>query len=508
MKILIVEDRIEDRILLRYYVEKHGHTAIEAGDGQEGLEKAATAHPDLIISDALMPKMDGFQFLRQVKQDTTLRAIPFIFYSAVYTGQKEEELARSLGATAFIIKPKEPEEFWEELNRIIESNEGGKTHPQAELLDEEEYLKKYSHIVATKLEEKVEELERAKEEIEKSEKKYRLIAENVRDVIWILSPNLKYIYVSPSVQRLRGFSVEEVMSQTLTDFLTPASLEETLKVFAEETEKEKFDHRDLERFRDLELEMLCKDGSTVWTEVRVSSIRDEKGQTVGILGVTRDISERKRAEEKLRQSFENLRKAMQGIIRAMASTVEARDPYTAGHQRRVADLARAIAQEMKLTEDQVDGLRMAGIVHDLGKIAVPAEILSKPIKLSDIEFRLIQVHPQAGYDILKDIDFPWPLARIVLQHHERMDGSGYPQGLKDKEILPESKILAVADVVEAMSSYRPYRPGWGIDKALEEISKQKGILYDSAVVDTCLKLFGEGRFQFDKGQEQRILMDE
>jgi HD-GYP domain-containing protein (c-di-GMP phosphodiesterase class II) len=254
--------------------------------------------------------------------------------------------------------------------------------------------------------------------------------------------------------------------------------------------------------------MLCKDGSTVWTEVRVSAIRDEKGQAVGILGVTRDISERKRAEENLHQSLEDLRKAMQGIIQAMALTVETRDPYTAGHQKRVAELAQAIAQEMKLPEDQVEGLRMAGIVHDLGKIAVPAEILSKPIKLSDIEFRLIQVHPQASYDILKDIDFPWPLAKIVLQHHERMNGSGYPLGLKNGDIFLGARILAVADVVEAMSSYRPYRPAWGLDKALEEISKQKGILYDSAVVDACLKLFVEGRFQFDKGQEQRILMEE
>lgn len=498
MKILIVEDRIEDRLLLRYTVERQGHTVIEAADGREGLEMAVRDNPDLIISDALMPRMDGFQFLRQIKQNKNLRERPFIFYSAVYTGQKEEKLALSLGAAAFIVKPKEPQEFLEELNKIIESDKLKKKQPQTELMDEEEeYLKRYAQIVAAKLEEKVGELEKAKEEIETSEKKYRLIAENVRDVIWILSPDLKHTYVSPSVQRLRGFSVEEVMSQTLKDFLTPASLKETMEVFAEETERERMEDKDLDRSRDLELEMLCKDGLTVWTEVKVSSVRDETGQAIGILGVTRDISERKRTEEKLHQTLENLRKAMRGIIQAMALTVETRDPYTAGHQRRVAELARSIAQVMGLPENQIDGLRMAGIVHDLGKIAVPSEILSKPTQLSDLEFALIKVHPQVSYDILKDIDFPWPLANIALQHHERMNGSGYPLGLKGNDILLEARILMVADVVEAMSSHRPYRPSKGIDSALEEIFNHKDTLYYPQVVNACLTLFREKGFRFE-----------
>ena len=185
---------------------------------------------------------------------------------------------------------------------------------------------------------------------------------------------------------------------------------------------------------------------------------------------------------------------MGGIIQAMAATVETRDPYTAGHQRRVANLGRAIAQEMGLTEHQIDGIRMAGTVHDLGKISIPAEILSKPTKLSDIEFSLIKTHPQISYDILKDIDFPWPVAQTVFQHHERINGSGYPLGLKGEEILLEARILAVADVVEAIASHRPYRPAYGIEVALEQISKKKGILYDTAAVDACLRLFKEQRF--------------
>ena len=203
--------------------------------------------------------------------------------------------------------------------------------------------------------------------------------------------------------------------------------------------------------------------------------------------------------EKLRHTLESLRKAMGGTIQVISSIVEMRDPYTAGHQRRVAALAGAVAAEMGLPEDRIDGLRMAGAIHDLGKIAVPAEILSKPGRITEAEFNMIKDHPRAGYDILKDIEFPWPIAEIVYQHHERMDGSGYPRGLSDGNILPEAKILSVADVVEAMASHRPYRPAFGIDVALEEISKNKGVFYDPEVVDACLKVFREKSFGFEEG---------
>jgi putative nucleotidyltransferase with HDIG domain len=209
----------------------------------------------------------------------------------------------------------------------------------------------------------------------------------------------------------------------------------------------------------------------------------------------RELAERKRMEEELQDSLERLRKALEGTIRAIALTVETRDPYTAGHQRRVADLARAIATEMGLSRDQIDGIRMAGVIHDIGKISVPGEILSRPGRLNVIEFSLIKTHPQIGYDILKTIDFPWPVAQIVVQHHERMNGSGYPAGLSGEEILLEARILGVADVVEAMSSHRPYRSALGIYRALEEISQNRGVLYDPEVVDACLKLFTEKGFK-------------
>jgi putative nucleotidyltransferase with HDIG domain len=238
-----------------------------------------------------------------------------------------------------------------------------------------------------------------------------------------------------------------------------------------------------------------KDGSLIPTEVSARRIAWD-GQPV-MMSICRDITERKQAEEELKQTLERLRKSLAGTIQAMSMMVETRDPYTAGHQRKVSTLARAIAQEMGLSNDMVDTIRMAGIIHDIGKISIPAEILVKPGILSDIEMNLIEAHSQTGYDIVKDAELPCPIAQIVLQHHERLDGSGYPQGLKDGQILLEAQIISVADVVEAISSHRPYRPGFGIDIALEEIEKNKGILYDEQAVEICVKLFREKGFKLD-----------
>jgi len=214
--------------------------------------------------------------------------------------------------------------------------------------------------------------------------------------------------------------------------------------------------------------------------------------------------ERIKAEKEAKSSLEKLKQAFEAIIQVLESTVEIRDPYTAGHQRRVSELARSIAEDMGFSSDRVDGIGIAGIIHDIGKIYVPAEILSKPSKLSNIEFSLIKTHPQMGYDILKAIEFPWPVAKIVLQHHERLNGSGYPNRLIDGNILMEARILGVADVVEAMASHRPYRPALGIDKALTEVTRNRGTLYDPIVVDSCLRLFAQGGFQFQKEAEKEF----
>jgi len=214
--------------------------------------------------------------------------------------------------------------------------------------------------------------------------------------------------------------------------------------------------------------------------------------------VHKELAERKKVEEELQRSFARLQRTLEGIVHALASTVKMKDAYTAGHQQRVTKLACAIAEELDLSGKQIDGLRMAGLIHDIGKLSIPSDILSNPRRLTDAEFELIKVHPQAAYDILKEIDFSWPVADIVLQHHERLNGSGYPNALKGEEILLEARILAVADVVEAMSSRRPYREALGVNKALEEIENNKGKLYDPQVVDACLRLFAEG-FELEEG---------
>jgi response regulator RpfG family c-di-GMP phosphodiesterase len=198
----------------------------------------------------------------------------------------------------------------------------------------------------------------------------------------------------------------------------------------------------------------------------------------------------------LTQSEKRLRTSLLDSITALAAIVEMRDPYTAGHQRRVAQLAIAIAKELQLPEEQVEGVHLASVVHDVGMIRIPAEILTKPGKLIDLEFSIIKEHPENGYEVLKSISFPWPIAQIVLQHHERLDASGYPQGLKGEQILLESRIVAVADVVEAMASHRPYRAALGIDSALREIERGRGSVYDAAVVDACNRLFSQQRFAF------------
>jgi putative nucleotidyltransferase with HDIG domain len=259
-------------------------------------------------------------------------------------------------------------------------------------------------------------------------------------------------------------------------------------------------------FHNLEIQHFAASLSTKWLgEIELRKIRNDlegriEQRTIELIKLNeqlkQDIVRRESAEAEVQSTLDKLRSAMGGIVQAMALTVERRDPYTAGHQRRVSDLARGVAAEMALSAHQIDGIRMAGLIHDLGKICVPVEILSKPGQLSEIEHTLIKDHPQVGYEILKEIEFPWPVAQIVLQHHERIDGSGYPAGLCGEDILVEARTLAVADVVEAMASHRPYRPTLGRDMALEEISQNRGVLYDPDVVDACMKLFQEKDFQF------------
>ena len=235
-----------------------------------------------------------------------------------------------------------------------------------------------------------------------------------------------------------------------------------------------------------------RDGTTIHVSANAARATHDGGPA--IIGMLKDVSAQKLAAEEILRHVEQLKTALKSTIEVATVISEMRDPYTAGHERRVAEIAAAIGAELGLDADRQEGLQVAGHLHDIGKMTVPAEILSKPGKLRAAEYALIQEHAQASYDVLKGVEFPWPVAQIALQHHERMDGSGYPNGLSGEAILFDARIMAVADVVEAMSSHRPYRPGLGIEKALAEIERGRGTAYDAGVTDACLRLFRENRF--------------
>lgn len=325
--------------------------------------------------------------------------------------------------------------------------------------------------------------------LKESEERHRTILRTSMDGIWIADMQGHLREVNDAYCLMTGYSEAELLAMRASD------LEAVSSASDRESNAQKLVEQGKGSF---ETRLRRKDGGVFDVEANVIYLPIEGGRFVAF---HRDITDRKRAEADLLRTAESIKLALAGTVQALSMTVEIRDPYTAGHQKRVADLAGAIATEMGMDNDQVDSIRLAGSIHDLGKISVPAEILSKPGKLSETEFSLIKTHPGAGYEILKDIEFPLPIADIILQHHERIDGSGYPNGLKGDEILPGTRILAVSDVVEAMASHRPYRPSRGIEAALEEIEKNRGVLYDTAVVDACLLLFRKKRYQLPEAGE-------
>jgi PAS domain S-box-containing protein len=328
----------------------------------------------------------------------------------------------------------------------------------------------------------------AEEKIYQSEVKYRNILENIEDGYYEVDLAGNFTFFNDSVCKILGYSREELMGMNNKQY---TDKEHSKKLF------EAFNrvYKTGESAKEFDWQIIRKDRTDRYIEASVSLLKDSSDKPLGFRGIIRDVTDRKKAEEKLQQTLNSLKRAVGATIQVLVSALESKDPYTAGHQSRSADLACAIATKMGLDEDKIEGIRMAGIVHDIGKLAVPAEILTKPTKLTNLEFSLIKEHSHCGYEMLKDVESPWPLAEIVHQHHERMNGSGYPRNLKGDEILLESRILAVADVVEAMASHRPYRASLGIEPALEEIEKNKGILYDDSVADACLKLFREKGYQ-------------
>jgi PAS domain S-box-containing protein len=330
------------------------------------------------------------------------------------------------------------------------------------------------------------ERKRAEEARRQAEDNFRRSMDESPLGIRIVSAKGETLYANQAVLDIYGYKdIKELRSTPLKNRYTPES-------YAEYRSRKKKRMNKEDCSSEYEINILRKTGEIRRLRVFRKGILwngQKQFQTI-----YQDITEQKKTEEKLRETLSGLRNALGGIIQVLSAITEKRDPYTAGHQKRVADLARAIGEEMGLAAERVEGLRLAGTIHDIGKVSIPAEILSKPGSLTETEYRLIQDHPKVGHDILGDIKFSWPIAIIVLQHHERMNGSGYPAGLKGDDILLEARILAVSDVMEAMASHRPYRPALGIEAALKEIDKSKGVLFDSDVVAACLKLFREKKF--------------
>ncbi len=326
------------------------------------------------------------------------------------------------------------------------------------------------------------ERKQADEALRESERKYKSLIDNFQDIILTINLEGKITFASQSIKEKLGYESVETINMTILDFVQEEDHQRIMESLQKGMKGEKI--------TGFQIQVITKSGKRLFFESSFSRVYKD-GEVVGAQAIIKDITESKRAEEERKQSFERMRKALGATVQSISMIVEMKDPYTAGHQQRVSDLARAISTEMGLSADQRDFILTASAIHDIGKISIPVEILSKSTKLTDMEFNLIKTHAQSGHDILKDIEFPWPVADVVLQHHERMDGSGYPQSLKGNDIFLEARIMSVADVVEAIASHRSYRSSLGIDFALDEISRNKGILYDADVVDACLKLFQE-----------------
>ncbi len=329
------------------------------------------------------------------------------------------------------------------------------------------------------------ERKQARDELKETLEKYRSLLSHV-DSMYLVDRDGTYLFMNEGHRKRFLLPLEEVIGKRYSEFHS----EEESRRFAEYVGEVYETGQPITKEHRSE-----RDGKVYLRTFSPIIGRNTSGKITQVAVISNDITNIKLAEENLRDTLDRLRKSLNTTMQVMVSAVETRDPYTAGHQARSADLARAIATEMGFGPEKIEGIRLTGSIHDIGKLSIPAEILSKPTKLSEIEFSLIREHARRGFEMLKDVESPWPLAEIIYQHHERMDGSGYPRQLKGAEILIEAQIIGVADVVEAMASHRPYRPSLGIEAALKEIEQHRDTLYDKTVADACLRLFREKGFQ-------------
>ena len=443
-RVLIVEDENLVARDLHNMVRLLGYEV--TGVVQTGEEVIASLHqkkPDLVLMDIVLKgKLDGISVAAVVWEEY---CIPVVYITS-FADDLTFERAKLTEPFGYLIKPFEERELELTIETALY-----KARMQLLLREKEQWLS--------------------------------TILRSIGDGIIVLNSEGLISFINPVAQRMTGLDEKQALGR---------KFEQVFRLKDQNRQP-----ADFEPFSLRESVLISKDGQEIPIEQTVALLPPDRAVGPGQVIVFRDITARKKAERELQDSWARLQRALQGTIQAISITIEMRDPYTAGHQRRVAKLAEAIGKELGMSEAQLEGLKLAAEIHDIGKIYVPSEILSKPTKLTELEYTIIKTHPQAGHEILKTIEFPWPIAEIVLQHHERIDGSGYPRGLKNGQILLEARILAVADVVEAMASHRPYRPAFGLDRALEEIKLNRGRLYGPDEVDACVKLIEQKGFSLE-----------
>jgi putative nucleotidyltransferase with HDIG domain/PAS domain S-box-containing protein len=448
--IMIVDDQHFMRKFIRDALNKDEYDVIEAKNGKEAVSLFRKLKPEMVLMDGEMPVLDGFSASRQIRESETGERTVILMITALDDADSIDAGFKA-GVNDFIQKPVN----LDILNRRI----------------------------ALMLKEKNNE-----EKLRQSEERFRKMAETSKDCILLLQlePVIKYEYISPVIKTIVGYEADELYANPeLIEEITHKNDKHLISLI--KSGQVNFD-------LPVEIQLIHKQGHKVFSENYIVPVYNKDKQMVGMQIISRDITQRK--EDEARQRNELTQKVLFKTVTALSATIETRDPYTSGHQQRVAQLAVAISQELGLDLKIVEGIHTAALLHDIGKIKIPAEYLSRPGRLSGVELNVIKTHAEVGYEILNPIEFPWPVATIVLQHHERINGTGYPYGLLGDQLLLETKIIAVADVVEAMASHRPYRVALGIDEALHEISNNMNSLYDEEVVKACLKVFEQNHFTF------------
>ena len=451
--ILIVDDNPSNRLALRTILKGVEAELHEAGNGFDALSMSLEEDYAMILLDVQMPEMDGYEVCEQLRSNPKTANTPVIFLTAAYKEDEDKIRGYVSGATDYLAKPIE--------DYILRAKV-------------QVFLRLYTQNCL----------------LRESESRIRSMLDTALDAVIGMDAQGRITDWNRRAESIFGWTKEEVLGRALDDTIVPEKSREAHR-------------RGLARFlatggtqfvsRRMEVTAMHRKGDEFPIELGITPLRT--GDTHHFTAFIADITARKHAEQEIKRYVAQIETAFMSTVEMATTLSEMRDAFTVGHERRASEIAVAIGAEIGFDEPLQQGLRVAGLLYDVGKITIPSDILSKPGKLSSIEYRLIQGHAQSSYEILKNVQFPWPVAEVALQHHERMDGSGYPQGLTGDAILFEARIMAVADVVEAMSSHRPYRPALGIETALAEIERGRATLYDAAVVDACLRLFREGRYQ-------------